>query len=292
MKTKQILDEQTISTIKSSPIIVVADVETTGLSPEKGASLLEIGAVMLDVEKKKILGKFSEFIRPIFSNGIVPPKITTITGIKTSDVFSAPEQEIVMNQFYQFVGNLPLCFHNAPFDWRFLKKAFLGIGINPTNEILDTLAISKILHPELSKHTLDSLTDFYGCPIKGHHRAFVDAKYTASLYLKMREEIMEAYPLGLIGNVRLSTKIISYNSSCLHVLNVRFWQKDSRRRIYVKTTPAVFCYDLNRSVWFVSELFLAFPVSLDCAACVREILLRLQIADMDEFLQKYVPHGS
>lgn len=292
MKTKQILDEQTLSTIHSSPVIVVADVETTGLSPEKGASLLEIGAVMLDVEKKKILGKFSEFIRPIFSHGTVPAKITAITGIKTSDVFSAPEQEVVINQFSQFVGNLPLCFHNAPFDWRFLKKAFLGIGINPTNEILDTLAISKILHPELLKHTLDSLTDFYGCPIEGHHRAYVDAKYTASLYLKMREELMDAYPLGILGNSRLSTETILYNPLCLHVINVRFWQKDARRRIYVKTTPAVFCYDLNRSVWSVSELFLEFPVSLDCAACVQEILSKLKIADMNEFLQKYVPHGS
>lgn len=276
------LTGEDIAVIQNSPIVIVADTETTGLSPDKGGALLEIGAVKLDVQNKKIIGSFSHFIRPILNFGRIPAKITEITGITEADIVDAEEQELVMNRFWHFVGNTPLVFHNAPFDWRFLYKAFQGIGVNPVNYVLDTILISKMLHPGLTKHNLAFLSEYYGHPIEGHHRAVVDAKYTASIYLKMLDEMSGQMVLDPMPEQK---KILLYDPNNLRILRIKYWENGRRSRIYVTTSAAVFYYDIGRGVWAVSELRLR-DISLDCKACAQRILDILGL-DLPAFIQKY-----
>lgn len=276
------ISSEDLALIQNSPVVVVADTETTGLSPDKGASLLEIGAVLLDVQNKKITGKFSQFVRPLLNFGKVPSKITEITGITQDDVETAQEQELVMDQFWHFIGAYPLVFHNAPFDWRFLLKAFNGIGVNPVNPILDTMAISKKIHPSFHSHSLASLSEHYGHPIEGHHRAVVDAKYTASIYLRMKDELPVQEVFTTVPNQK---KILLYDPSNLRILRVRYWESGKRSRIYVTTSAGVFFYDIGRSVWAVSDMRIK-DRSLDCKACGLQILTCLGM-NLNEFVKKY-----
>lgn len=268
--------------IQNSPIVIVADTETTGYSPEKGSSLLEIGAVKLDVQNRKIVGSFSHLIRPMLSSGKVPPKITEITGITTEDVKDAEEQELVMEQFWHFVGAYPIVFHNSSFDWRFLLKAFHGIGVNPVNYILDTLVISRDLNTALTCHKLDALSAYYGHPIEGHHRAVVDAKYTAAIYLRMQEEMSRQTVLGTMPEQK---SIMLYDLNYLKILRVKFWESGRRQRIYVTTSAGALFYDIGRGVWSMSEMRLQ-DVSVECQACGARILELLNM-DLETFIQTY-----
>lgn len=277
-----VLTNEERAVIQNSPIVIVADTETTGLSPDKGASLLEIGAVKLDVQNRKIIGSFSHFVRPMLNFGKVPAKITEITGITEADVADADEQELVMDRFWHFVGNVPIVFHNAPFDWRFLHRAFQGIGVNPVNYILDTLTISKALHTGLSSHSLATLSEYYGHPIEDHHRAVVDAKYTAAIYLRMQEELSSQMIMDPMPEQK---KILLYDPSNLRILRVKYWESGRRQRIYVTTSAGVFFYDIGRSVWAVSDLRLR-DISLDCQACGKRILECLDL-NLAEFIQRY-----
>ena len=232
----------------NAPVIVALDVETTGLSPAKGGCLIEIGAVKVDVERRKTVQTFQQLIRPQLNFGKVPRKTTELTGICQADVEAAPEQEKAMLDLCRFIGNVPLVFHNEAFDWRFLEKAFSEVGFLPQNDRLDTLKMSRELHPELQKHDLATLTAAYGHPIQGHHRAIEDARYTASLYLKMRESARA----GGVG-YQPPSQYRFFDPSRLRVYRIKPWTSGKRQHLYVNTNAGVFCYDVNRGEWLLSE---------------------------------------
>ncbi len=61
------------------------DFETTGLSPESGDRLIEVGVAVL--ESQRIVDRYQSLINPGIS---VPFFITELTGIRDSDVRKAP----------------------------------------------------------------------------------------------------------------------------------------------------------------------------------------------------------
>ena len=67
------LTEKTAEVVLNAPFIVVADIETTGFS---GAyeDIIEIGAVLLDTQNRKITSHFNRIIRPLRRKS-VPAKI-------------------------------------------------------------------------------------------------------------------------------------------------------------------------------------------------------------------------
>lgn len=282
------LTHEDIVLIQNAPIVVVADVETTGFSREKGASLLEIGAVKVEVKTEKIIDRFKAFIRPQINNGKVPAKITELTGITQQDVDDAPEQEVVMEAFRDFIGTCPIVFHNAPFDWSFLQPALMEIGTHPVNPILDTLAMSHTLHKDLKKHGLKDLTAYYGHPIEGHHRAVVDAKYTAAIYLKMREELGCTDSMFTDMNLTV-TPTPKYVANDLSISRIKYWKNGKRERIYVTTKNLVLYYDISRAQWVIQRMVDNYDFNrLECGAAV----LRRVGLGLDEFIERYREHSA
>ena len=169
--------------------VVVLDIETTGFSPEKHAEIIEIGALRLDVERCKVLDKFSTFIHPSDAFTI-PPKIQQVTNITWQDVAEAPYIEEVLPDFAAYIGDRPIVAHNATFDWtRFLVPMFRTVGLHMVNDAICTMLLSKELFPGMKGgYNLKNMCQAYGVDIQGHHRAFVDARYTASLFLKLAQE--------------------------------------------------------------------------------------------------------
>lgn len=256
--------------ILTSRIVIVADTETTGLSPDKGASLLEIGAVKIDVEEKKVISSFSSMIMPRIT-GRVPQKITEITGITNQDIVGAPSEEYVMQQFSKFTENYPMIFHNAIFDWRFLSGAFERVGKHPVNDIIDTVRMSKYLHPDLKKHNLDVLTTYYGHKIEGHHRAVVDAKYTASLYMKMREELIEKEKAEEVQTqITERAPIPMLKADTIRIIRISPWSKRDQKRVYIYTNVGTFCYDHTNQKWFVVDM--RTVCNIDLPTCTRAIM--------------------
>ena len=127
--------------------VVVLDIETTGFSPEKHAEIIEIGALRLDVERCKVLDKFSTFIHPSDAFTI-PPKIQQVTNITWQDVAEAPYIEEVLPDFAAYIGDRPIVAHNATFDWtRFLVPMFRTVGLHMVNDAICTMLLSKELFP-------------------------------------------------------------------------------------------------------------------------------------------------
>ena len=116
--------------------VVVLDIETTGFSLEKFADIIEIGALKLDVNNRKVVSAFSQLIRPTQSASI-PAKITELTRITWQQLENQPYIEDVLPVFYNFIGILPVVIHNAKFDWtRFLLPGFRQVGLHADNEVI------------------------------------------------------------------------------------------------------------------------------------------------------------
>ena len=154
---------------------VAFDIETTGLNALNDR-MTEIGAIKFS--GGEIIDTFSTFVDPQMH---IPPDITTLTGIKDSDVQGAPLEKEAMEQFIEFVGDRPLIAHNAHFDVGFMTASAKRSGLKFSPVFLDTLALSQALLPELKRFKLDIVSNHLNLPKFNHHRATDDAMVVARI---------------------------------------------------------------------------------------------------------------
>ena len=157
---------------------VVFDIETTGFSPLRN-KIIEIGAVK--VEKGVITDRFSTFVNPDVP---IPFRIEQLTGINDSMVLSAPQIDKVLPEFLEFCKGAALVAHNASFDISFIAHdaELLGLEFDPT--VLDTVALARILLPQLNRYKLDVVAKALNISLENHHRAVDDAEATAEIFVE------------------------------------------------------------------------------------------------------------
>ena len=248
--------------------VVILDIETTGFSPEKFSEIIEIGAVRLDIEKRAITGMFSCLIQPSETFSITP-KITELTTIDWKQVRDKPFIEEVLPDFAKFIGDDPIVAHNAEFDWpRFLVPAFCTVGLHATNEAICTMLLAKELYPGRGRkgYNLESLCEMFGHEMVGHHRAYVDCKWTASIFLRMLDEyreqhidddIITMYSSEFPPNP-LPSSIPYVDFSDMRVTRVSYSPGQSKRhgpKIFVNTNFGKIAYSARRRLWTVKNLW-------------------------------------
>lgn len=179
---------------------VVLDFETSGMSPSKGARVIEVGAVRL--RGNKIVDRFQRLANPnVFLNDF----IIELTGITNEMVRSADPIEEVMEQFSSFIGDDFLVAHNASFDQSFLEAELLNIGRSRALNFGCSMLVSRRVYPQAPNHKLSTLVHYKKLPTNGmYHRALEDAEMTAHLWLMMEADLKEKYSLATIPFTTLS----------------------------------------------------------------------------------------
>ena len=164
---------------------VVFDLETTGFSPETNR-IIEIGAVK--VQNGKIVDKFSTFINPQVP---IPFRIEQLTSINDSMVIDAPVIADILPEFMKFCEGCVMVAHNADFDMSFIKKNCQRLDIPCKPTIVDTVALARVLLPNLNRFKLDTVAKALGVSLENHHRAVDDAGCTAEIFVKFIEMLRE-----------------------------------------------------------------------------------------------------
>lgn len=160
----------------------VFDLETTGFSRYTEA-IIEIGAVRY--EKGIKVGEFSEFVNP---NRSIPPRITELTSITDAMVADADSIDTVLPAFLKFAEGSVLVAHNAQFDVGFIRENAKRLSLPFEPIWMDTLWLSRCLHPEFKNHKLDTISKELHVPQFHHHRAIDDATATGFAFLTLWEE--------------------------------------------------------------------------------------------------------
>ena len=164
---------------------VVFDLETTGFSPETNR-IIEIGAVK--VQQGKIIDKFSTFVNPEVP---IPFRIEQLTSINDSMVIDAPVIADILPEFMKFCEGCVMVAHNADFDMSFIKKNCQRLGMECAPTIVDTVAMARVLLPNLNRFKLDTVAKALGVSLDNHHRAVDDAGCTAEIFVKFIEMLKE-----------------------------------------------------------------------------------------------------
>ena len=164
---------------------IVLDTETTGLDPDDGHKIIEIGCIEI-LNRSITNNTFHKYINP---NREIDIEASKIHGLTNSFLREKPLFEEVYSEFREYISNSPLIIHNAPFDIGFLKKEHSIISISDdflNNEIIDSLKLARKISPG-KKNTLDALCERYSVDNSDRtlHGALLDAKLLAFVYLKM-----------------------------------------------------------------------------------------------------------
>ncbi len=164
---------------------VVFDLETTGLSSKKDA-IIEIGAVK--ISGGAIVDRFSEFVNP---KRPIPFKIVDLTGIEDYMVRDAATIDVILPKFLDFIGDAALVAHNAAFDVGFIHENAARLSMDREFTVLDTMTMSQILVPEVSRYKLDTVAKALKVSLENHHRAVDDAECAAGIFLKLCDRLMD-----------------------------------------------------------------------------------------------------
>lgn len=166
----------------------VIDIETTGLDSSLD-DILEISAVK--VRNNTITDSFNSLVHYAEE---LPEFITELTGITNDMVKDAPSLDIVLNNFYNFIGNDILIGHNVNFDINFLYDN-LKKNANKylSNDFVDTLRLARKVIKELDHHRLSDLLSYYKIDNSNQHRALADCNYTFEIYNNLKKDIYALY---------------------------------------------------------------------------------------------------
>ena len=164
---------------------IVFDTETTGLDPDDGHKIIEIGCIEI-LNRNITNNTFHKYINP---NREIDIEASKIHGLTNSFLKDKPTFEEIYPELREYISNSPIIIHNAPFDIGFLKKEHSTTTASDDfldNEIIDSLKLARKISPG-KKNTLDALCERYSIDNSDRtlHGALLDAKLLAFVYLKM-----------------------------------------------------------------------------------------------------------
>ena len=166
---------------------VVLDTETTGLEPELGHRVIEIGGVEL-VNRRLTGRRLHHYLQP---DREIDDGALEVHGITREFLQDKPRFADVHADILEFVSGAEVIIHNAPFDVGFLDHELARLGdpdlrMERCCRILDSLALARQLHPG-QRNSLDALCRRYRIDSSARqlHGALLDAEILADVYLAM-----------------------------------------------------------------------------------------------------------
>jgi DNA polymerase III subunit epsilon len=166
---------------------VVLDTETTGLNPQEGHRIIEIGCV--ELINRRLTGKrFHVYINP---DRLIDAGAIEVHGITNEFLLDKPQFADVAEDFIGFIQGAELIIHNAPFDVGFINHELVLLNnttgsVTDYSSVFDTLTYARKKHPG-QRNSLDALCKRYG--IDNSHRdlhgALLDAEILADVFLLM-----------------------------------------------------------------------------------------------------------
>jgi DNA polymerase-3 subunit epsilon len=163
---------------------IVLDTETTGLSPETGDRVVEIGCV--ELYNHIPTGKtFQTYLNPERSMDVGAQEIHGLTAdfLKNQPIFLK-----IADEFLSFIGKSTLIIHNAEFDLSFINSELKRIGRENIEfeRAIDTLSIARKKFPG-AQNSLDALCRRFDVDNSRRdlHGALLDSEILAEVYLEL-----------------------------------------------------------------------------------------------------------
>ena len=164
---------------------IVLDTETTGLDPNQGHRLVEVGCIEL-LNRIPTGATFHAYLNP---ERDMPAEAFAIHGLSIEFLKGHKRFIEIVDDFLAFIGeDTPLVIHNAGFDHGFLCAELKRVerALIARERLVDTLALARRKH-SAGPYNLDALCARYGIDNsrRTKHGALLDAEILAEVYLEL-----------------------------------------------------------------------------------------------------------
>lgn len=166
---------------------IIIDTETTGLDPQQGHRIIEIGCIEL-IDRQFTNNNFHCYLNP---QRVVEAEALAVHGITNEFLQDKPVFAVILSDFLAFIEGAELIAHNAEFDIGFIdyEMQLLNSNAKPVTNyatVFDTLALARKMFPG-QRNTLDALCKRYKIDLSARklHGALLDARLLAEVYLAM-----------------------------------------------------------------------------------------------------------
>lgn len=171
------------------PIVLGLDIETTGLSAEKGHRVIEIACCLHDFHTGKFLGKWEKRINPMRS---IDAKAQAVHGISLDDLMHEPKWEAVAPDLVKLFrkADLVVAHNGLGFDLPFLIHEIDRIGLElPDVEICDTMTACYWATPDGKPPSLKELAHSLGFvyDLSKAHAALYDVALMMKCFFTARQ---------------------------------------------------------------------------------------------------------
>ncbi len=164
---------------------VIFDFETTGLHPEEGDRVCEIGAM-------KVVGgsKVDEFWTMVDPERPISPGAFRVNRITPAMLQYAPTMGRVMPGFLSFIGEGVPVAYNVGFDLGFLNSELSLLGYDPfRGDVIDVMCLAKRIMPYAGGFSLQSVAGALSINYGLGHRALEDVRVTLEVFLRFLEAL-------------------------------------------------------------------------------------------------------
>ena len=163
---------------------IIFDTETTGVDPDNGDRMVEIGCIEM-IDRVMTGATYHCYYNP---ERPMDPGAERVHGLGDAFLRDKPRFAEKTEELLEFLGEAALVAHNAKFDFGFLNMELDRCGLAPVDyaRMVDTVAIARRKHPG-AKASLDALCTRYGID-RSHrvkHGALLDAELLAQLYIEL-----------------------------------------------------------------------------------------------------------
>ena len=218
---------------------IVLDTETTGLSPDNGDRVVEIGCVEL-INHVPTSNTFQVYLNP---EKQMDPGAEKVHGLTNEFLVDKPKFIDVADDFLSFIGSSTLVAHNADFDVGFLNSELSRAKKEKikTNRVVDTLKIARTKYPG-ARNSLDALCKRFSIDNSNRelHGALLDSELLAEVYLE------------LVGGKEPNLELSSVTRSPVNRINKSYISQLSRKK---KLEPRISEADEKNH----KEFLLSFP---------------------------------
>lgn len=190
---------------------IVLDTETTGLDPNSGHRIVEIGCIEM-VNQLRTGKSYHVYINP---ERDMPDEAYRVHGISEEFLKDKPVFAQEVDNFMEFIGDAKMVIHNAGFDMKFINAEVTRLGFKayPMSQSIDTVAIARKKFPG-SPASLDALCKRFVIDLSARekHGALLDAELLADVYIELlggkqvklelgREDVKETSQVRAIADV-------------------------------------------------------------------------------------------
>jgi DNA polymerase-3 subunit epsilon len=162
------------------------DTETTGLNPESGDRVVDIGCV--EMVNRQLTGRHLHFY--LNPERDMPEEAFRVHGLSIEFLSDKPKFAQIVDEFLEFIRDAELIAHNAAFDVGFINAELKRCGRAPLHEcvesVRDTLLMARDMFPGKA-NSLDALCRRLEVDNtnRGLHGAVKDAELLAEVFIRL-----------------------------------------------------------------------------------------------------------